>query len=65
MCSLKFGKKKDKLPPVHLKNYLQTILNNLDAVKGQDMPTEALLYALGNLHETCAFDDKKDILQMV
>jgi hypothetical protein len=40
-------------------------LNNLDAVKGQDMPTEALLYALGNLHERCAFDDKKDILQMV
>jgi hypothetical protein len=40
-------------------------LNNLDAVKGQDMPTEALLYALGNLHERCSFDDKKDILQMV
>ena len=34
MCSLKFGKKKDKLAPMHLKNYMQTIGQNMEAVKG-------------------------------
>ena len=34
MCGLKFGKKKDKLAPMHLKNYMRTIGENLEGLKG-------------------------------
>jgi hypothetical protein len=34
-------------------------------MKGQDLPTEALLYAFGNLHEKCEWNGKSDQLQLV
>lgn len=64
MCALKYGKRRDKLPPVYLKNYLETIAQNLDGVQGQDGPTEALLFAFGNLHEKSAWSGLPEMKQM-
>ena len=55
ICALKYGKKREKKPPVYLQSYLQTIAQNLNDNKGQDQATEALLYAFGNLHEKAAW----------
>ena len=34
MCALKYGKKREKKPPVYLNKYLETIAQNLDANRG-------------------------------
>jgi hypothetical protein len=34
MCGLKFGKKKENLAPMHLQNYMRTIGENLEGLKG-------------------------------
>ena len=65
MCSLRFGKRKAKLPPMHLKSYMQTIMANLEEMKGTDNATEALLYAFGNLRDRCVWNDQEDMMQMM
>lgn len=59
MCSLRYGRRKDKQAPVHLKKYMETILGNLDQMKqqGADNAIEALLYAFGNLRERCLWNN--------
>ena len=62
MCSLRFGKRKDKAPPIHLKKYMETIMAELGKMQGADNATEALLYAFGNLRDRCLWTDKADMV---
>jgi hypothetical protein len=57
MCALRYGKRKDKSPPIFLKNYLETIASNLEQMRGADDASEALLYAFGNLKDRCVWND--------
>ena len=65
MCSLRFGKRKAKLAPMHLKSYMSTIMANLEQMKESDNATEALLYAFGNLRDRCVWNDQEDMMQMM
>jgi ribosomal 50S subunit-associated protein YjgA (DUF615 family) len=65
MCSLRFGKRKAKLAPMHLKSYMSTIMANLEQMKESDNATEALLYAFGNLRDRCLWNDQEDMMQMM
>ena len=65
MCSLRYGKRRDNCAPVHLKRYMETILGNLNEMKGADNATEALLYAFGNLREKCLWNNQPDMMQMM
>ncbi len=65
ICSVKPGKKADKQPLVHLKSYMQMIQANLEQVKGQDLPMEALLFAFGYLHEKFAWSGQADMTALV
>jgi ribosomal 50S subunit-associated protein YjgA (DUF615 family) len=62
MCSLRFGKRKAKLAPMHLKSYMSTIMANLEQMKESDNATEALLYAFGNLRDRCVWNDQEDMM---
>lgn len=68
ICAIKPGKKKEKRPPEHLIKFMQTIGENLEAVRGQqgqDKFTEALLFAFGSLDEKYEVNLMPELNQMV
>ena len=65
ICGLKYGKRKDRLPPMHLQNYMLTIQQNLEQMQGQDAATEALLFAFGNLRDRCVWSGQEQMMEAV